>query len=323
MINKPKVSIMIPTYNQELYIAEAIKSALAQDYENLEVVISDDCSSDNTGKIAQSFLYDDRVKYFKTPQNLGRVGNYHKTLYDYASGDWAVNLDGDDYYTDSTFISSAMKQLLENPGAIFYMASHLAMKNKKKIKSYQPLNDDAILLSGHDYFIQFHEIGGFIHYSLLYSRTIAKEIGFYTFDSLASDFHSGMRLALRGNLILSPKKVGHWRVHATNASRTEIEGMVARNIDCYESISKDAQQFIGEKEANKWLEDGINSVKDTYINTIAATSASFKDIPVLISHFRFDISYTICFVKMILHCFGISRKKEKRFNFFKHRKNAV
>ena len=144
---------------------------------------------------------------------------------------------------------------------------------------------------------------------------MAKEIGFYTFDSLASDFHSAMRLALRGNVILSFNKVGHWRVHTKNASRTEIEGMVVRNINCFKSISKDAQQFISEKEINKWLKDGIDSIENSYVNTIAA-STSFKDIPFLVSHFKFNMSYIICFVKMIFHCFGISRKKEKRFNFF-------
>ena len=48
-----KVSIQIPTYNQEHYIERAVQSALMQDYEDVEVVVLDDCSTDNTLQIAQ------------------------------------------------------------------------------------------------------------------------------------------------------------------------------------------------------------------------------------------------------------------------------
>jgi len=51
--NLPKVTIMIATYNQERFIGEAIESAMAQDYPNLEIVVCDDCSTDRTYEIAK------------------------------------------------------------------------------------------------------------------------------------------------------------------------------------------------------------------------------------------------------------------------------
>ena len=56
----PRVSIMIPTYNQEGYIAQAIESAMGQDYSNLEIVVCDDCFTDHTYEVAKAYELADR-----------------------------------------------------------------------------------------------------------------------------------------------------------------------------------------------------------------------------------------------------------------------
>ena len=78
---KPKVSIMIPVYNQEDYIANTIQSALNQNYNNIEIIISDDASTDNTSQIIKDFLPNQKIKYFRNQVNIGRVKNYRKLLY--------------------------------------------------------------------------------------------------------------------------------------------------------------------------------------------------------------------------------------------------
>ena len=113
-LNQKKVSIIIPTYNQENFIAQTIESALSQDYNNLEVIISDDNSSDRTEEIVKTYRSDKRLKYFKNPINLGRVGNYHKALYEYARGSYVLYLDGDDFLVDNSYISNAMNLMLLN-----------------------------------------------------------------------------------------------------------------------------------------------------------------------------------------------------------------
>ena len=61
----PKISIIILSYNQAEYIQKAINSALTQTYQNLEIIISDNGSTDNTKQIIKSFLYDDRVIFLE------------------------------------------------------------------------------------------------------------------------------------------------------------------------------------------------------------------------------------------------------------------
>tara|TARA_B110000902_G_scaffold87888_1_gene104460 strand:+ start:8879 stop:9934 length:1056 start_codon:yes stop_codon:yes gene_type:complete len=77
----PLVSICIPTYNGAKYIEETIECAINQTYQNIEIIISDDQSTDNTLKICNSFaLKDDRIKVFQNKHNIGLVGNWCEVI---------------------------------------------------------------------------------------------------------------------------------------------------------------------------------------------------------------------------------------------------
>lgn len=91
------VSIIMPSFNTAKYIEESIKSVLAQTYTNWELIIVDDCSTDNTDEIVQPFLSDDRIKYFKNEKNSGAAVSRNKALRE-ANGKWIAFLDSDDLW---------------------------------------------------------------------------------------------------------------------------------------------------------------------------------------------------------------------------------
>lgn len=91
------VSIIMPSYNTAKYIKESIKSVLAQTYTNWELLIVDDCSTDNTDEIIQSFLSDKRIKYFKNECNSGAAISRNRALRE-AKGKWIAFLDSDDLW---------------------------------------------------------------------------------------------------------------------------------------------------------------------------------------------------------------------------------
>ena len=93
---KPEVSIIIPTYNCEDYIAQALESVFAQTYSNLEIILVDDASTDSTLKIARSFK-DPRLKIFARPKNEG-VSSVRNCGIRQAQGKWIALLDSDDWY---------------------------------------------------------------------------------------------------------------------------------------------------------------------------------------------------------------------------------
>lgn len=93
----PLISVLIPCYNRELYLEECVNSVLNQDFENLEVIISDNNSTDSTLKIAQSFASRDiRVRVLVNESNLGPIPNWWSCLRA-ATGRFVHWLWSDDY----------------------------------------------------------------------------------------------------------------------------------------------------------------------------------------------------------------------------------
>ena len=78
----PLVSVFLPAYNQENFITEAIESALQQDIEDMEIVVGDDCSTDNTWEIIKSYQkqYPGKIVAFRNKHNLGITGNCNEVL---------------------------------------------------------------------------------------------------------------------------------------------------------------------------------------------------------------------------------------------------
>ena len=90
------VSIIMPSYNTASYIKETIQSVLAQTYTNWELIIVDDCSTDNTDEVLAE-INDERIKYFKNEKNSGAAVSRNKALRE-ATGQWIAYLDSDDLW---------------------------------------------------------------------------------------------------------------------------------------------------------------------------------------------------------------------------------
>ena len=95
----PKVSVLIPSYNQETVIEQTVMSSLMQDYDNLEVVVSDDASRDGTSQILKDLQaqYPERLKVFLHATNLGVTRNHTRGLLE-CRGDFIAFQDGDDLF---------------------------------------------------------------------------------------------------------------------------------------------------------------------------------------------------------------------------------
>lgn len=110
--NQLKFSIIVPNYNKEEYIEETLNSIFNQTYQNIEVIIIDDGSTDNSLSIIKKYP----VKLFHT--NRKRAGGARNVGINNATGDYILFLDSDDYFTDSQVIER-LAHLINDEDIIF------------------------------------------------------------------------------------------------------------------------------------------------------------------------------------------------------------
>ena len=109
----PKVSVVICTYNRAQYLPQAIESVLAQSFQDLELIIVDDASNDDTKAVMERYASDSRIRYIKNDINLGLGKNRVKSTKD-AHGEYIAILDSDDYWVDVNKISKQVDFLDKN-----------------------------------------------------------------------------------------------------------------------------------------------------------------------------------------------------------------
>ena len=126
-----KVSVIIPCFNQERYIQEAIESVINQTYKNIEIICVNDGSSDNSSKIIRNLVNKYKnIFYFELEKNKGVVYARNMAI-DSASGEYILPLDADDKI-EPNYIEKAVKILDNNSniGIVYCKARMFGLKNK-------------------------------------------------------------------------------------------------------------------------------------------------------------------------------------------------
>ncbi len=120
-INHPKVSVIIPVYNTEAYVEEAVRSIMNQTLRDIEIIIIDDGSTDNSLSVIKGLsCEDDRIRFhLQTNQGLSNTRNYGIKI---ASGEYIYIMDSDDILTSDTLEICYQDCVEENLDFIFFDA---------------------------------------------------------------------------------------------------------------------------------------------------------------------------------------------------------
>lgn len=134
-MNEPLVSLLMISYNNVQFLKAAIDSVLNQTYQNWELIISDDRSTDGAWELAQVLSkIDVRIKVYQNKVNLGIPKN-RKVAYEKSSGDFIAHIDGDDILFPYS-VQSMVKHLNENPDAMLAQSDSVFIDPKNKVMSY-------------------------------------------------------------------------------------------------------------------------------------------------------------------------------------------
>jgi glycosyltransferase involved in cell wall biosynthesis len=215
----PLVSILMTSYNREKYIAEAIKSVLASTYQNWELIICDDCSTDKTVEIAKTFLpTDKRIRLYVNDQNLKQFQNRNKAA-SLAKGKYIKYVDSDDMIYPPAL--EVMINIMEaNP------ASGMGFCCPDRIKLHPiPYQYSPAEVYHEHYFINGLLLMGPI-------ATIMKTEAFHTVGGfelfgMPSDNHLSLKIAAKYPVVSMPDGLVFWRLHGEQAfsGRSDYENI--------------------------------------------------------------------------------------------------
>lgn len=129
----PLVSIIVVTYNSAKYVLETLESAKAQTYHNIELIVTDDCSTDNTTKLCEKWLEENKNRFIRSKlilshQNTGIAPNCNRGLKE-TQGEWVKYIAGDDILTEECIVKF-VDYVNNNPEAKFLFGAIVPFYNQ-------------------------------------------------------------------------------------------------------------------------------------------------------------------------------------------------
>lgn len=225
LTKKPKYTIAIPVHNRLEYLKQAIRSSLAQTVSDFEVVISDDCSTDDLGSVVNSFN-DPRILYHRSEQRLGAARN-HQLSVALSHGDYIVNLHSDDLLFP-TYLEVAGHALdARGEGAAVY--SPMACLSGSKITGWNSV--PKIRFANNEVYLanlwleKFHNTGPTC---CLFRRSAFQRVGGYRVSlRFAYDWELFMRfMTIGGGVLFLSDILSVYRIHEGQASQTvSVQGL--------------------------------------------------------------------------------------------------
>ena len=229
---KPLVSIIITSYNRAHFIDEAIRSALAQDYENFEIIISDNSSTDNTDDIVNKYISDPKIKYFKNEVNIGMIPNFKIATEERARGEFIVYLSSDDYFVNNRFISQSVdiitkyKEIFLVFGRVQTILGDAIWENKKTFPLYK-----TEYKKGTEVFLNFPNKASFGWGAALINRKELNSLNIFRSKATSVDYEANLILMLRGNVGFINEASYMFRIHDSQCSGSKDVETLAENLN--------------------------------------------------------------------------------------------
>lgn len=229
----PDISILMPAYNSGKYIKYAISSILDQNFKNWELLIGNDCSTDGTLEIIQSFaLSDSRIKIFNHPKNLGYLLNVNY-LWERACGKYITFQDSDDW-SDSCRLEIQHTFLIKNQDISICSINYYRVDENAVVTSEVLTNEKIPLEKQVENFI-FNE-GEFPIFpnGLFFKKEIAQKIGYYNeFFSrkCGEDWDWILRAYQYYKIIIIPKTLYYYRDNSASVTQTlTIDKLINKSL---------------------------------------------------------------------------------------------
>jgi glycosyltransferase involved in cell wall biosynthesis len=227
----PLVSIGMPVYNAQRYLREALDSLLAQDYANIELIISDNASSDETGAIAREYTArDPRIRYQRAERNQGAVWNFNR-VFGLAHGQYFMWAAFDDL-RDRSYVRRCVELLERHPQAVLCCTEVQLIDEAGRVTPPDPRMrivhprgrtraERVRALASANFWV---DVYGLIRSSALAGTRLAQPI--WGFDVLLL-----LELCLRGEVAMVSEPLFSYRIFADKTQHDLAVGLAASDPD--------------------------------------------------------------------------------------------
>ena len=218
-MNPPEIEIIIPTLNRAAMLAGAIKSALAQDYPALKVVVSDNGSTDGTPGVCETFAADQRFRYVRQRETLPMYAHWNTVLKKNVSAEWTLILSDDDELSDPAYLSKAAALITLYPRLVMVHADYDTLY--EATGELRPTRRELPeLAEGSWYFINYHgKADAFRLMTVLFRRNAAGDFAMFSSPGVfGCDTMDFLRLSLNGQVGFVGTSAAVYRMHSGRES---------------------------------------------------------------------------------------------------------
>ncbi len=235
-MDQPLVSVIIPCYNYGKYLPDAFESVRSQDYPNIEVIVVDDGSTDETKEICEKYS---QVKYiYQTNQGLSAARN---TGIKISNGEFLIFLDADDWLLPNA-VANNLPFLLQDEEFAFVSGGYEVRYTEtgKIHNSFEVVESDHYLR-----LLQGNYVG--VPATAMYRRRIFDEVLFDTILKSCQDYDLYLKITRKYPVFHHSKKIAAYRIHSSNMS-SNFSAMLSESLQVLERQKKDLRT-TSEREA--------------------------------------------------------------------------
>jgi len=258
---KPLVSICVPTYNSARYLLPCLDSIVAQTYDNIEVIFSDNASKDDTVAILQDYVNLHGHALSLNAANIGAGANFNK-LVGLAKGEYIAIYHADDVYRD-TIVEESVKVLQNNPSVGLVGTMGTVIDSDGKFQYDIQLHNEIKSLNKAVYTFDEALVGAirnmFVTPTIMVRAKAYQELGDFDYKKYKSacDYEMWLRIARKYQVAVIDKKLINYRIHEGQGSEHEVR----KNIEIPDIlwVLKEYRQFVNDKKISKCCDNIVDN----------------------------------------------------------------
>lgn len=272
-----KISIIIPTHNRWDNLKECIDSILLQTYPKFEIIIIDDCSTqDIESKLQQTYM-DSRIFYFKNDTNKGPGGS-RRNGYLKSNGDYIIFCDDDDYYIDCNYFRNVIEIL--NDKNIAMVCSNTNIKYEVENKNVLKKLDFPNLISNYEYLENFQTKYKKPNstFSTVFRKEHLENSCFFSMEMM-NDVAIYLRAFLNnGKVYRNDNVIGNYRVHSQNITFNIKPEFLIENLNEKKYVYNEICKRNLFNNAEKWFKEQVYASVEYFITSSNPEKSDFEKI---------------------------------------------